>query len=257
MERYRILLTNDDGYSAPGIDALHRVLRTAHEVTLVAPKSEQSGVSHAFTFNRGLQMQQIAAEPWPVYAVAGTPSDCVKFGIVNILGRTVDCVISGINLGENSGTSGYYSGTVAAAREGAFWGLPSIAFSLCAGGNDHLGAWAAYSLKLAENLARASGEAALRGVFFNVNYPACAPDEAKGVLITRQSMAYFDDNYREVQTEAAGLEYWLYGKKKNVEVEDHYDSRAVENGYITITPLHFDATALSAIHHLRYLEQGI
>lgn len=257
MGGYRILLTNDDGYGAPGIDALNQALRTEHTVTVVAPETEQSGVSHAFTFNRALQMRQVHSDPQPVYAVAGTPSDCVKFGIVNVLDRQLDCVISGINVGENSGTSGYYSGTVAAAREGAFWKLPSIAFSVCDKGRDYLGAWAAFSLKLTARLVTESKSQACRGVFFNVNYPACSPEHSRGIIITRQSMAYFDDNYREVRTESAGLQYWLYGTKKNLEAENIYDSRAVENGYVTITPLHFDATAEHAITHLRSLEEDL
>jgi 5'-nucleotidase len=261
--RLRILLTNDDGYAAPGIRKLHDVLARSHDVFVSAPEAEQSGIGHAFTFRRPLSYRalphSLGMKGW---AVAGTPSDCVKFAVSFLLPQRPDIVISGMNLGENSGISSFYSGTVAAAREGAFWRLPSFAFSVCAHHDENLDApkdapLDAYCEQAAGILDRilTSGPANNgRVVFYNVNFPDCAPEQCKGIKVTRQSLAFFDDRYRKVSTPGVQDGFVVYGDKVDVEKLDTFDSRAILNNYIAVTPLCFDSTAEWALPLLSALE---
>jgi 5'-nucleotidase len=237
---------------------LHDALVREHDVIVSAPKVEQSGIGHAFTFNKPLSYENLPATcGMNGYAVGGTPSDCVKFAVSHLLAAMPDLVISGMNLGENSGISSYYSGTVAAAREGAFWRLPSVAFSVCGQDQTHL---EGYCQRAVDLLARiiASGPANNGTVvFYNVNFPNCSPTSCKGIKVTRQSCAFFDDRYRRIASLRAGVEdgFMVYGDKKDVEPLDTFDSRALMNNFITVTPLSFDATAEWALPFLAGLEQ--
>jgi 5'-nucleotidase len=256
-KRLRILLTNDDGYKSAGIKRLYESLVSRHDVVVAAPRDEQSGISHAFTFNRPLSFAKLPEEVcMEGYLVSGTPSDCVKFAISYLLKEKPDIIISGVNNGENSGVSGFYSGTLAAAREGAFWGIPSFAFSLCAGGEDFLVDYSRKALDIIDLvLAAASPSADNNQTYYNVNFPACSEDTCKGIKITRQSLAFFDDRYECIKIKNAQDGYIVYGEKKEIEASDLYDSRALMNHYITITPLHFDATAHWQMQHLSSLER--
>jgi 5'-nucleotidase len=255
--RFRILLTNDDGYAAPGIRRLHDVLALEHDVTVSAPHTEQSGIGHAFTFNRPLHYTTLPSElGMRGWAVGGTPSDCVKFAVSHLLTQKPDIVVSGMNIGENSGISSYYSGTVAAAREGAFWRLPSIAFSVCSNAAErHLVAYCEKAGKLLDRIMTMRPVDNGRIVFHNVNFPACSPDDCKGVKVTRQSLAFFDDRYRRADGPSSQEEYVVYGDKKDIEPQDAFDSRALLNNYITVTPLGFDATAEWAMPLINELER--
>jgi 5'-nucleotidase len=258
-KRLRILLTNDDGFDSPGIRRLYGVLSRKHDVVVSAPQKEQSGIGHAFTFNRPLSYSALPSglgmQGW---AVAGTPSDCVKFAVSYLLPPNVpDVVISGMNIGENSGISGYYSGTVAAAREGAFWHLPSFAFSLCERSTDDNDYLDAYCVKAAGILDRILATGPVnngRVVFYNINFPSCIPAECKGIKVTRQSLAFFDDRYKKIMTPGLPDGFVVYGEKKDVEKLDTFDSRALMNRYIAVTPLCFDATAEWALPCLSSLE---
>jgi 5'-nucleotidase len=257
----RILLTNDDGYAAAGLRLLHDVLAREHDVIVSAPEREQSGVGHAFTYNTPLKYRPIPADVgMNGYIVSGTPSDSVKFAMGHLLKQKPDVVVSGMNIGENSGVSSIYSGTVAAAREGAFWQVLSMAFSLCVEGRDHAAHYAPVAAGLLTGIASLSrngmGNEKNR-IFFNVNFPGCNPSEAKGIRVTRQSLAFFDDRYRHDQAEGREDHFWIYGEKQDVEQADDYDSRALMNRYITITPMHFDSTADTALRHLKKLERGL
>jgi 5'-nucleotidase len=262
-KRLRILLTNDDGYAAPGIRKLHDVLARSHDVFVSAPEAEQSGIGHAFTFRRPLSYRalphSLGMKGW---AVTGTPSDCVKFAVSFLLPQRPDIVISGMNLGENSGISSFYSGTVAAAREGAFWRLPSFAFSVCALHDENIDTskdafFDAYCEQAAGILDRilTSGPANNgRVVFYNVNFPDCAPAQCKGIKVTRQSLAFFDDRYKKVSAPGVQDGFVVYGDKVDVEKLDTFDSRAILNNYIAVTPLCFDSTAEWALPLLAALE---
>ncbi len=254
-ERLKILLTNDDGYKAPGLGSLHTALSTEYDVFVVAPEHEQSGIGHAFTFNRPLHYAKLPDSLGMVgYRVTGTPSDCVKFGISHLLHAKPDLVVSGLNSGENSGISGHYSGTVAAAREGAFWRVPSVAFSVSAPTPEFVNDYCRKALDILKSIVRHGPESNGPCIFYNVNFPDCSPASCKGVKVTRQSMAFFDDRYRRVVTEGAPDGYIVYGEKKDVETLDTFDSRALLNNYITVTPLCFDATAEWALPLLSDLE---
>jgi len=161
-----ILLTNDDGYSAEGIKCLYTVLSRDYDVIVVAPQKEQSGVGHAFTFNAPLHYEKIPESAgMNGYFVYGTPSDCVKFAISYLLPQRPDIIVSGMNLGENSGLSAHYSGTVAAAREGAFWKIPSFAFSVCIEGVQWISDYASIVPQILEGILISSK----RNFAFNTN----------------------------------------------------------------------------------------
>jgi 5'-nucleotidase len=255
-----ILLTNDDGYPAEGLHALYNALCERHSVTVVAPEHEQSGAGHAFTYTKSLHCREIAQEEnLRGYVISGTPSDCIKLALAKLLDKKPDVVVSGINVGENSGMAGHYSGTLAAAREGAFWHVLSLAFSICDTARQHMAAYARAAEAIIESVIDLHNNA-MSGVdgkvFFNINFPSCEPGRCKGIKVTRQSLAFFNDRYKTIREDASGLELKLYGEKKPLEESEEYDSRALQNGYIAVTPLHFDATAQDAIGRLGILEKA-
>jgi 5'-nucleotidase len=254
--KLKILLTNDDGYASVGLKRMYEVLSQRHEVLVAAPQEEQSGIGHAFTFNKPLQFCRIRESiGLPGFAVRGTPSDCVKFALSYLLSERPDAVVSGMNDGENSGISGFYSGTVAAAREGAFWRLPSFAFSLSKGEETFYGGYANAALDIVETIMAAPQPAAGSQVYYNVNFPSCSPDKCKGRKVTRQSLAFFDDRYRRIETGQGEDGFVIFGEKMDVEESEQFDSRALMNDYTTITPLCFDSTAHWALQELSVLER--
>ena len=256
VNRLRILLTNDDGYDSPGIRQLYGALSAEHDVVVAAPQCEQSGIGHAFTLDRPLHYSVLPAElGMQGYSINGTPSDCVKFAFSFLLPQKPDFVVSGMNIGENSGICGYYSGTVAAAREGAFWRVPSIAFSLCAPAGGFAEPYCRRALAIFNGIAALGPGQNGRCVFYNVNFTNCAPDACRGVRVTRQSTAFFDDRYRQVEGTAPQAGYVVYGDKKDVEALDTFDARALMNDYITVSPLGIDATAEWALPLLGGLEK--
>ena len=257
-KRRTLLLTNDDGYLASGIRALHDALVESFDVIVAAPTAEQSGIGHAFTFNRPLSHFPLPPSVgMPGWAVSGTPSDCVKFAVSHLLSKMPDLVVSGMNLGENSGISSYYSGTVAAAREGAFWRLPSIAFSICSESETYLADYCSMAHRILNHLAIDAATGGGKIVFYNVNFPNCKPSLCRGIRATRQSMAYFDDKYRSVSDGGSNQEgFIVYGDKVDVEQSDMFDSRAILNRYVAVTPLCFDATAEWALPALADLEHS-
>lgn len=256
-----VLLTNDDGYSSEGIRYLYDILSQYYEVIVVAPQHEQSGVGHAFTFNQPLHYEKIPENSgMQGFFVSGTPSDCVKFAISYLMKNKPDIIVSGLNIGENSGLSAFYSGTVAAAREGAFWNISSFAFSICAGAIKYAADYVKFVPKLIEDIlsTRMSMSSEDKRIYYNINFPCCKIEEVQGTRITCQSLAYFDDRYEkiEVQTHKTGEGFMIYGEKKDIETSNGFDSRALMNNHITITPLFFDATAYNAIASLRWLEEN-
>jgi 5'-nucleotidase len=253
-----ILLTNDDGDQATGIWHLYGALAPWARVTVVAPDSEQSGVGHAFTFNKPLHVEKKKyCNGVEGYVVSGTPVDCVKIAISVILPKRPEFVVAGLNSGENSGLSAFYSGTVAAAREGAFWDIPSVAFSVCDAGKQYAPAYADFAAGILKRLYSIEKRKKRHRVFYNVNFPACAPGKSRGIRVTAQSQAFFDDRYKtiDVETHRTKKGFVIYGEKKDIERSNAFDSRALMNQYITITPLCFDATASGIIPGLAGLER--
>jgi len=256
MDRKRtILLTNDDGFSASGINLLYNVLKDNYIITMVAPENEQSGVGHAFTFKKPLVVRKRFHDGENCgYSVSGTPSDCIKIAIGNILSKKPDLIVSGINNGNNTGIAGYYSGTVAAAREGAFWHIPSIAISLFEHSTHLFEAYADVSQKIIKRIMgdviKSNPQSLKDRIFLNVNYPACHPKMCKGIRITKQSLSFYIDNYTPVKRDDCTIEYWLNSEIGEIEPSNEYDTYAIRNDFITITPLHIDATSKQSIELL-------
>lgn len=254
-----VLLTNDDGYNAPGLKCLYDNLKNKFNVITAAPDKERSGAGHSFTYAKPLHYEKNSdINGINGYIIYGTPADCVKFAVSYLLPQRPDIVVSGINFGENSGLSAFYSGTVAGAREGAFWNIPSFSFSICKESTEYCLEYASLVPDIIEKLLFTIKESDIKeeNYYYNINFPPCKPSEVKGTRITWQSMAFFDDRYEkiEVETHHTGEGYMIVGDKKDIEKSDAFDSCALMNNYITITPLTFDATAHNAIPHLRWLE---
>lgn len=245
-----ILLTNDDGYNSIGIRLLYDILKNFYHVVIVAPESEKSGVGHSFTYNYPLFYTKIENDyAEDMYSVSGSPADCVKFAVSYLLPKTPDMIISGMNIGENSGISSHYSGTVAAAREGAFWKIRSFAFSLCEDGYHFAEHYSKLSVKIIDYLMEKISFID-NTIFYNVNFPNCNPLNIKGIKFTRQSMAFYNDRYKQISVNSLnGIDfgYQLFGEKIDLEESNEYDSKALLDNFITVTPLSFDATASNCL----------
>lgn len=259
-KKQTVLLTNDDGFHAQGIKILYAELIKKFNVIVVAPEHEKSGVGHAFTFNTPLHFIKSEEDKcYSGYIVGGTPADCVKFAIGHLLKEKPDIVVSGINNGENSGLSAFYSGTVAAAREGAFWNIPSFAFSICTEAFVHIKEYVSLVPTIIENILNSDTSVKSPRVYYNVNFPACSLSDVKATKVTWQSLAFFDDRYKKIESKlhASGEGYVVYGDKKDIENSDAFDSKALSENIITITPLTYDLTAHQAIPHLIKLENEV
>jgi 5'-nucleotidase len=226
-----ILVSNDDGVFSPGIAALARVASEFGQVRVVAPDVEQSAMSHAITVRRPLHYTRASIDGFDAYRVDGTPADCVALGAH--LWDTVDLVLSGINLGFNIGHNIWHSGTVAAAKQAAFLRIPAIAFSSpnTDGGTDYT--------KLAPFIRR-SIETFIGlpdMLLLNVN----VPEEPKGLLWTRQSVRHYE-GYVVAGEDPLGRTHYWFAEEPTEQVEEGTDRWAVENGYVSLTPLRLDLT---------------
>ncbi|MDP3683121.1 MAG: 5'/3'-nucleotidase SurE [Ignavibacteria bacterium] len=236
----KILISNDDGIDSLGIFHLYNALKEVGEVTVVAPLSEQSAVGHAITMKHPLRVIKFYKDGiFFGYAVDGTPADCVKMGVRNILGFLPDIVVSGINHGSNTATSVIYSGTVSAAREAAIMDIPAIAISVTSHGVSHF----ATACETAKKLVLLIGEKGLKkGTLLNVNVPDLPADEIKGMRLTKQGKSKWDDVY-EKRVDPYGKEYfWLTGDFIETDDDLSLDQFAVREKYVSVTPIHFDLT---------------
>ncbi|MCF6269923.1 MAG: 5'/3'-nucleotidase SurE [Melioribacteraceae bacterium] len=236
----KILVSNDDGISSVGINKLVTELSKIADVTVVAPLTEQSAAGHSITMKIPLRVKEyIVNNKFFGYAVDGTPADCIKMGIKNILKEKPDIVISGINNGSNAAISVIYSGTVSAAREAAIMDVPAIAMSVTSHHPKHY----EYAAKLAVQLSQYVCEKKLRrGTLLNVNVPDLPEDEIKGILLTRQGESTWNDYYEERTDPYGGKYFWLKGNMEIIDTELERDVVALNNGYVSITPVHFDLT---------------
>lgn len=236
----KILVTNDDGIHSAGIAALKKSLSEIAEVTVVAPRMEQSAVGHGITMQIPLRLQENYINGnFFGYAVDGTPADCVKMGIRNIMKETPDLVVSGINHGSNTAINIIYSGTVSGAREAAIMDVPSIAISV----TNHRATEFSYAAKIAKNLALKINEHGLPlGTLLNVNVPDLPENEIAGLLITKQGKSRWDDTYVK-RTDPYGRDYfWLTGDLMEEDVDLEFDQYAIKQKFVAITPIHFDLT---------------
>lgn len=253
---FRILLTNDDGIFAEGIAALaNELTRSGHEVFVVAPDTQRSGAAHSFTMNMPLRCAEKAVgfEAAKAYAVSGTPVDCVKLAIGN-LGIKPDLVISGINLGENRGTDIFYSGTVAAAIEGALNRLPSMAVSNLRFRPENM----ADSAKIAACFVNCYNKCGLpSNLLININIPDLPADKIKGVRITELSEQRYEMEYTERLDTHNTPYYWVpAGKLTECCDTDDNDERWGNCGYVTVTPLKTDLTDRARMNELKTLFEG-
>lgn len=243
-----ILVTNDDGITAPGIRALIEVMNTLGDVCVVAPDSPQSGMGHAITINDTLYCDPIHIakdEPQTEFSCSGTPVDCVKLAVNEILKRKPDLCVSGINHGSNSSINVIYSGTMSAAVEAGTLGIPSIGFSLLD-----------YNLEAdfepCKNYIRAIASKCLQnglpnGVVLNVNIPKLNKKEIKGIKVCRQANAHWEEEFDKRINPLGREYYWLTGEFVNEDNGEDTDEWALKHGYVSVVPVQFDLTAHHAI----------
>jgi 5'-nucleotidase len=253
----RILLTNDDGISAPGLQAARRALRELDgvEVEVIAPDSNRSATARSITTRSPLTIEEIEfGDGDRGYATDGTPVDCVRFAELGLVGGRPDLIVSGINHGANLGDDITYSGTVAAALEGIVLGIPAVAFSQQSSGGGmgyvsgrfDFGVAAAFAARLVAKLATASMPEA---TLINVNCPAGEP---KGIEVTKLGKRIYNDELKLVGEEDGGRRrYEIYGWQPGYEEIEGTDLNAVANGRIAVTPIHFDLTDHGGLERLR------
>ena len=243
----KILLTNDDGYNAPGILALNEMLRPGHNVTLIAPDREKSAVSHGITLNGPMRIDTVKlAGGNEGYAISGTPVDCVKLGLAQCFTTPPDLIISGINPGCNIGIDINYSGTVAAAREAALNGIPGISVSIKKGGMMDLKGMSRFIRHLLDTR---FGDGFPKGTFLNINAPGILLDDVTGVKITRQASNNLSKQF-EKRMDPRKRSYYWYGELDKVDGEPDTDVFALSQNYISITPLQCDTTDYETMERL-------
>lgn len=251
MEERLILVTNDDGYSAPGLAAAIEVARTFGRVVVVAPETTQSGRSQAITMYDPLYLRTVSrSDGVEVYAFSGTPVDCLKMGLDSLLrDRRVDLVLSGINHGSNAAVNILYSGTMGAAIEGSFYGCPSIGLSL----DDHAAdadfeAAIAYGRRIVGSLLAGTPPSPL---CLNVNIPKGRPESIRGIRVCRQCRGFWREEFFRHEDPRGRSYYWLTGEFVNAEPEaEETDEWALANGYVSVVPVQVDLTDYGRIEYL-------
>jgi 5'-nucleotidase len=240
----RILLSNDDGYFAPGLEQLAAAVARRAEITVVAPERDRSGASNSLTLDRPLSVRRA---PNGFLFVNGTPTDCVHLAVTGLLEQLPDMVISGINLGANMGDDTIYSGTVAAATEGYLLGIPSIAISLASKTAAHLETAAQVAVELVERHARLGAPPWL----LNVNVPDIPPTDLKGLQITRLGRRHRAEDVIRTQSPRGETVYWVGAAGAAADAGDGTDFHAVEQGFVSVTPLQIDLTNRDQMPDLR------
>jgi 5'-nucleotidase len=252
MGKPLILVTNDDGITAPGLRMLVSIMKTIGEVVVVAPDSPQSGMGHAITLDSTLYSKKLTidldSEGIDEYSCSGTPADCVKLALQELLPKKPDICVSGINHGSNSSINVIYSGTMSAAIEAGIEGIPAIGFSLC----DYT--WEA-DFSQAQDFIFAIVTEALKngipkGTVLNVNIPKLKKKKIKGIKICRQAKANWKEKF-DKRTNPMGKDYyWLTGEFELLDKGEDTDEWALANGFISVVPTHFDLTAHHVISEL-------
>jgi len=248
-----IFVTNDDGISAKGIGSLVEVAMEFGEVLVIAPDKPQSGMGHAITMNHPIRLEKsILFADCEAYTCSGTPVDCVKIGIYEVMHRKPDLILSGINHGDNASSNVLYSGTMSAAVEGAMENIPSIGFSLSDHNSDA-------DFSEAKEIARQIIQDSLISVFpshvcLNVNIPKKGESKIKGIKICRQAHAFWADRFDKRIDQFGKPYYWLTGEFLNQDMEEDTDLFALENGYASVVPTQFDMTAYKVIEQFKKWE---
>lgn len=253
----RILLCNDDGIEAVGLRSLVSAFDGAAEVWVVAPDRERSAVSHAISLHSPLRLEQIAERE---FSVDGTPSDCVYVAINHLLPGPPDLVVSGINMGANLGTDVHYSGTVAAAMEGAIFGLRAMAVSQAINdkhdqrGRPDFSDTAALAVELASKIV---ARPVRHGVVYNVNTPDRPQSQWRGIRLTRLGYTNWADDVEERVDPRGRPYYWIGGERTGQDDIDGSDNNTIAEGYATITPIYYDLTDSRSFAETRSVLAGI
>ena len=231
----RILISNDDGYFAPGIEHLAAVLGSRHEITVVAPERDRSGASNSLTLDRPLTVRRA---PNGFLFVNGTPTDCVHLAVTGLLESLPDAIVSGINLGANMGDDTIYSGTVAAATEGYLLGIPAIAISLAGKHGAHFETAGGVAMQLIERHERAPAGKWL----LNVNVPDVPAASIKGVKVTRLGRRHKAEDVIPMKNPRGETVYWVGPSGAAADAGEGTDFHATDLGYVSVTPLQMDLT---------------
>jgi 5'-nucleotidase len=250
-----ILLCNDDGITAQGIQALATALDGIGEICVVAPESEQSAAGHAITVRDPVRAHEVdfsvPSGSIPAWAVSGTPTDSIKLACHELLDERPSLVVSGINHGPNTAVNVLYSGTVSAATEASTLGIDSVAVSLCDWSSEDFSGAKFWSRRIVRQVLRSGLP---RGVLLNVNVPAVPADDLEGVAVTRQARSRWEEGF-DARTDPAGRPYfWLAGTFVDLDDGPETDTAAVEDGYVSVTPIKPDMTAHGVIDELREWE---
>jgi len=244
----KILLTNDDGIHHEGLWALYRKLSRRFTVQVIAPDRERSAVGHAITLHEPIRATRTVVNGgFGGYAVTGTPADCVKLGVLELLERKPDVVVSGINPGANVGINLNYSGTVAAAKEAAFYGIAAVAISIDGTHSDHYDEAAEFVQALVEKVAAAGLP---QGTFLNVNIPNTAMRNISGVRISRQGAPLSGDYFERRLDPRNRVYYWQGCDTQTFEEDEGLDGTALKRSYISITPIKVDMTDYETIRKM-------
>jgi 5'-nucleotidase len=243
---FRILVTNDDGIHSQGILVLAKALQEIGEVFVVAPDREKSAIAHSLTLHRPLRVERIKKN---VYAVDGTPADCVYLGVNAILPGWPQLVVSGINKGGNLGDDVTYSGTVSAAFEGTLLGIPSFAISLVSRSHFKFNPAAQFARRVARHILK---KGLPKGTLLNINVPNLDEREIKSYKITQQGRWTHNGSAVVEKTDPRGKKYYWIGEGPlTFDRREDTDFEAISNSYVSITPLHLDLTDYSSIHVLK------
>ncbi len=245
----RILLANDDGIYSDGIYTLYKALKEFADVTVVAPITEQSAVGHAITIADPLRVTDFYKfGEFFGYGIKGTPADCVKIALTNIMEDAPDIIISGINHGANVASNVIYSGTVSAATEGAMLGIRSIAISLATKEKFDFSHAAQVGAYFAKYLHKSDLP---ENTVLNINVPALSMKNIKGWRFATQGNARFLDTFEKRRDPRGYSYYWLTGEKKEADMDETSDDYLVSNGFVSVTPLMFDMTDHKMYKHLK------
>lgn len=244
-----ILVTNDDGVHSPGLAALLSAMQTLGEAYVVAPDRERSAVSHALTMHRPLKVERLDER---VYSINGTPSDCVAIGVNKLLPARPVFVASGINRGANLGDDITYSGTVSAAIESTIMGIPAFAVSLVIRGRSNAEAHFDTAATVSEKIGSYILAHSLPyDTLLNVNVPDLPYDKLRGIKLTRQGKRIYDDSIQETYDPHGEKHYWIGGGKPYWEHGEDTDIQAVQESYVSVTPIHLDLTNYDALAFLK------
>ena len=242
----KILCTNDDGYMALGLKVLSAAARSLGDVEIVAPDREQSATSHSLTIHRPLRARRTQDN---VQVVDGTPTDCVIMAVNELLEERPEVCLSGVNHGSNMGEDVLYSGTVAAAMEATVIGVPSVALSYVGDDYERLEGWVPLLEGFLDQIL--SREGFPEHTLLNVNLPAVAPSAVKGVKVTSLGRRQYSDSITRLQDPKGKDYFWIGGWISTWSGSEESDFRAVQDGYISVTPLHLDLTNYELLEEIR------